>query len=377
MKRPTRICPPKNPYISEGSESEWPAGLPMPKVLFRRPQRLPPNEHLELVCSTERTGVIGDVIFDLRHPKLDPMDWIAESLLRIEEDRWRCPGRPFLWFPWYGKYSLELPNSGVHPPAKGQLSKAQKIAVEKDYSPEQNVCRGDTISLRQVDPEDLTGFGMRDMVQGELVRLAQLEITRPNGTVISVDTPLRFFLRRVSTQANSVDHALSKIRTMIKDAINAREIRRIAEEAELIGAMIQSRLQRQISDGESSELHHIASLSLLLGQLWAKAESATTVQPLAEVAKRSQLKAKEGGVKSGSTRRNAEWRQIAQNSAISVRQREPSFSQDDVATEISALWTEEIPRAPSHETLKKFISNLEHSGVIPRRVVRDAITPQA
>jgi hypothetical protein len=82
MKRPTKLCSSRNPYISEGSESEWPAGLPMPKVLFRRPQPLSPNEHLELVCRVERTGVVGDVIFDLRHPKLDPMGWIAESLLK-------------------------------------------------------------------------------------------------------------------------------------------------------------------------------------------------------------------------------------------------------------------------------------------------------
>jgi hypothetical protein len=369
MKRPTRNCPSKIPYISEGSESDWPAGLPMPKVLFPRPQQLPPNEHLELVCSVERTGVVADVIFDLRHPKLDPMDWTAESLLRSEEDRSRCPGRPFLWFPWYGEYKLELPNSRVHLATKGQsLSRAKKVALEKEFSPEQIVCRGDTISLRQVDPEDLTGFGMRDAVQGETVRLALLEITRPGGTVISVETPLRFFSRRVSTQINSVNHAISKIRTMVKDASNTGEIRRIAAEAESIGAMIRLRIHRRMSDRESSELEDIASLGLLLGQLWAKAESATTVQPLAELARRSQLKAKEGGVKSGSTRRNAPWRQIAEKLAIGIRQREPSFSQDDVATDIAALWKEKTPRAPSHETLKKFISKLEHSGVIPRRV---------
>jgi hypothetical protein len=369
MKRPTKLCSSKNPYISEGSESEWPAGLPMPKVLFRRPQPLSPNEHLELVCRVERTGVVGDVIFDLRHPKLDPMGWIGESLLRSAEDRRRCPGRPFLWFPWYGEYRLESSESRSRLAASGKsLSKARRVALEKEFYPEQFVCRGDTISLRQVDPEDLTGFWMRDVVQGETVRLAQLEITRSDRTVIEVDTPLRFFPRRASTKTNSVNIALSRIRTMIKDATARGTIRRIATEAEYIGAMIHSRIHMQISERETAELEDIASLSILLGQLWAKAESATTVQPLAELAQRSQLKAKEGGVKSGSIRRNAPWRQIAQKLAIDIRQREPSFSQDDVASDISTLWTEATPKAPGHETLKKFISKLEHSCVISRRV---------
>jgi hypothetical protein len=210
MKRSSRIPPSKNPYISKGSEREWPAGLPMPKVLFQRAQQLPPNEHLELVCRVERTGVVGDVIFDLRHPKLDPTGWSAESLLRSEEERRRCPGRPFLWFPWYGEYSLEFSKSRSRIAANGKnLASARRVALETEFTPELIVSRGDTISLRQVDPEDLTGLEMRDVVQGEAVRLAQLEITRPDQTVIGVETPLRFFSTSASTPTNNVNIALS------------------------------------------------------------------------------------------------------------------------------------------------------------------------
>ncbi len=171
-----------NPYISEGSNSDWPADLPMPRVLFPRTRQLPPNEHLELVCSVERTGVVGDVIFDLRHPELDPTRWSAESLLRSEEDRRRYQGRLFLWFPWYGEYRLELTKSMVHHATKSQsLSGAKKNALEKESSPEQILYHGDRISLQQVGPRALTGLKMRDMVQGESTRLALLEITRPDG----------------------------------------------------------------------------------------------------------------------------------------------------------------------------------------------------
>jgi hypothetical protein len=59
-----------------------------------------------------------------------------------------------------------------------------------------------------------------------------------------------------------------------------------------------------------------------------------------------------------------------------MRQRNPRLSQDDVAADIIALWTQETPTAPGPERLKKFISELEHAGVIPLRVGRKtAIMP--
>ena len=202
----------------------------MPRVLFPRTQRLPPNEHLELVCSVERTGVVGDVIFDLRHPKLDPTDWSAESLLRSEEDRRRYPGRPFLWFPWYGEYRLELSKSKSHSATKGQsLSGAKKMRLRKSFLLSKSFIPGDRISLRQIDPGDLTSLKMRDVVQGESVRLALLEITRTDGTIMSVETPLRFFSRHILIHRNSVDFVTSEIRTIVKNARNTREVRRIAE----------------------------------------------------------------------------------------------------------------------------------------------------
>jgi len=212
------------------------------------------------------------------------------------------------------------------------------------------------------------------VVQGELVRLALLEIIRPDGTILSVETPLRFFSRRVSNRTNTINDITSQIRAIVKNARNTSEVRRIAAKAEIIGATIHSRIHRHKYENEASEIESIVSLSILLGQLWAKAESATTVEPLAELAQQSQLKAREGGIKSGKTRRNAPWKQFAEKLAIRIRRKEPSFSQDDVATEIAVSWTEKTPDAPGHEALKKFISKLEHAGVIPPRVGRRRTT---
>jgi hypothetical protein len=93
-----------------GKQQRLARGSSKAKETIPREHRLPPNEHLELVCSLERTGIVGDVIFDLRHPKLDPIKWTAESLLRTREDKRRGPDRPYLWFPWYGEYTPDFSN---------------------------------------------------------------------------------------------------------------------------------------------------------------------------------------------------------------------------------------------------------------------------
>jgi len=135
---------PENPYISQGSSLDWPTDLPRPRVLFPRTHRLPPSEHLDLVCHVERTGIVGDVIFDLRHPTLDPVDWRAESLLRIDEDRRRRPFRPFLWFPWYGEH---LSN----------LSTAESRNIEASQTFRQ---RGKALSRRNFAPNTLSALGI-------------------------------------------------------------------------------------------------------------------------------------------------------------------------------------------------------------------------
>src|SRR5208283_1599152 len=117
-----------------------------------------------------------------------------------------------------------------------------------------------------------------------------------------------------------------------------------------------------------SELEDVVSMSILLGQFLAKAEAATTVEPLAEFAKQSQQKASESGLKSAEVRRNREWRSIANDLVTSIRLKQPHLSQDDVATEIAALWTKDVPKAPGHKTLKKFVSELERAGLIHRAV---------
>jgi len=248
-----------------------------------------------------------------------------------------------------------------------RLSRFKKNALEKEFEPEQIVYPGDRISLGQIDPGDSPRFKMRDVVQRELVRLVLIEITRTDGTISSVETPLRFFSRRASNHMNSIKDTISQIRTTVRNARNTGDVRRIAAEAETIGATIHSRIDQHKQESEASEIEGIVSLSILLGQLWAKAETATTVEPLAERAQQSQLKSREGGIKSGKTRRNAPWKQITEEMAIDIRQNKPSSSQDVVADEILVRWKKNDLDPPGHARLKKLVADMEKSGDLPRR----------
>jgi hypothetical protein len=359
----------ENPYISKGSSSDWPADLPKPRRLFPREHRLPPNEHLELVCSLERTGIVGDVIFDLRHPKLDSISWTVESLLRSREDQRRHPNRPYLWFPWYGAYTQDSSHNSAQLAAKGQkLSRSKLDRLEMEYTPEQIVYPGDKIYIAQEKSIYPADRKMRDVVQEDSVALVFLEISRADGTVVRVETPLRLFSREISSYYNNVNIITSKIRLIVERANNKRDVERIATEADGVASTINQLIHALKYDNKTSEVENIVSMSILLGQLLAKAEAATTLEPLAEAQQEFREKSRAAGIKSGKTRRQAPWRQIAQDLAIQTREKHPDLSQDKVAGEIFALWKDDQP--PTHKTLKEFVSELERDGVILRRATQ-------
>src|ERR1700722_14904152 len=161
--------------------------LSAPRLLFPRDRDPPRDRHLELICRAERVGTVEGVGFDLRHPKLDPVDWVAESLGRGERDRRRYPGRPFLWFPWYGPYSGEIQKREASGSSGwDRFSKAKKRAIELEFAPEKEVRAGDIVSLSHSELINPADYKMRDVLQYDSVRLATLQIKRADGTVDTV-----------------------------------------------------------------------------------------------------------------------------------------------------------------------------------------------
>jgi hypothetical protein len=105
-----------------------------------------------------------------------------------------------------------------------------------------------------------------------------------------------------------------------------------------------------------------------LGYLWAQIEAEFELKPLAKLARRVKAGAISGGSKSGQVRRRKRaetWEAIAKEMAKGIRARNPTFSQDRVADEISALWQDENPKG--HGTLKGLISRMEKAGELPKK----------
>jgi hypothetical protein len=110
---------------------------------------------------------------------------------------------------------------------------------------------------------------------------------------------------------------------------------------------------------------------VIMGYLWAKAEAELGLKPLAESTLRMKAGGSLGGNKSGEARRSKRaktWEPHARELANAIREEQPSFSQDRVASEIMARWKEADFEPPGHKTLKSLISQMERAGQLPTRV---------
>ena len=349
--------------------------LPKPRLLFTRDRDPPRDQHLELICGVERVGVVDGVGFDLRHPKLDRVDWVAESLGRAERDRRRRPGRPFLWFPWYGPYAEEIPKrEASRSPGWRKFSDARKRAIELEFTPETEVRAGEIVSLSQSELIDPADYRMRDVLQDDFVRLAALQIKKADGTVEIVGTPLRFFRRLASSRSTDDPRSIvDRIDAIVNDAENGDDVVRLAADARETTSIVNS-IYRDVGEvlGAAGErgrrladrhLGELVNMSIRLGRLLARADAATTIEPLAERHARS----KQGAAKGGKTRSERPWKAIARPMIAEARREHPEYSPSDIASDVSAGWKEEVPSAPGHKTLMKFVYELERAGEIPRR----------
>jgi hypothetical protein len=79
-------------------------------------------------------------------------------------------------------------------------------------------------------------------------------------------------------------------------------------------------------------------------------------------------RSQKGGKNSGATRREKGdlWKATAAQMAKEIRGAHPGWSQDDVSSEIIALWKEEEP--PGHTSVKGLISRMERDDELPRAV---------
>jgi hypothetical protein len=172
--------------------------------------------------------------------------------------------------------------------------------------------------------------------------------------------------RRISQHARTRPPASGEIRTLPSfDAQSAQMIERQMDEFRKLAASgdPDDPLVRNAKDA----CFAIAE-AVRLGYLWAQTEAEFELKPLARSARRVKAGAISGGAKSGEMRRqNRAWLPIAKEMAKDIRAQNPTFSQDDVATEIDARWKDTTCRPPRHPTLKGLTSEMEKAGELPKR----------
>ena len=362
-----------------------------------------------------RHGVIDGVEIDLRHESLQRGEWIPPLFGHSPEP---AAGAPYIWFPWFGDFdsrSLQreaeeaiakqltamLHGNGVagakleatnSPGAGGNPSEA-KLLVEqyvRSHTPECFVLKGDRIYVKEV-ASVLTGDEFSHPHDRE-VRNAQLWIKRANGDSEGINTPLIFTLPDTLLNDNNLKAPFDAIVGRILEKFGLDSIENIEtvtgdssyayhalQEAYALWLLGRNRYEDNIEGNivvvtpmftskaflEGGKPAHAVNNAIMLGYLWAKAEFQSIGSPIMDSARTMAARSSVGGIKGAETRRRKSeegWRLIAGEMAIKIRAEMPESSQDKVAGEIDTRWKVAEPKAPSHQTLKKFVAELERSG---------------
>jgi hypothetical protein len=312
----------------------------------------------------ERHGVVDGVEIDLRHELLDPKEWgtttIGNSYLSFRETIGLL-----IWFPWFGSYDEESIVTMLFGSEKADEIKMQSRLEYARFllsrrKPDCFVESGDKIYIYRVIK---SGFESQfDHLHDIQHRFAFLRIKKPNSKPISVKAPLEFIGHTAMGPANGKNY-FSKIVNRICDRFGVNNIHEIEipeecnsyRESAVIyaGSLARSTKDlRKLADEfpskesrDAEQTMHLINTSVLLGYLWAKAESEKSMKPFAIEGLRSKEKKAIAGKISGATRRaEAEqgWRPHALELAQKIQAKGQNLSQFDLARAIEDSWSLKI-----------------------------------
>jgi hypothetical protein len=349
--------------------------------------------HMELrrIFHIDRHGTVDGVEIDLRHELLDPREW-GTSLIGDSFSKRRSPREPFVWFPWFGKFDKELIRKEIiedeikH--GREQPSEEFLDSWVRDHTPECFVYRGDKIVIDNIERIQIGDYF--DHPHDSEIRYARLRIIRAKGRSQKITKPLMFVGNTSLFAPRAGRDFFYKIAHRICRHFKIKslgEMDKIKEEhSYAYGALSRAQflqyltkdIRKLADDFLSRSVEHNTAFStctlidsaVVVGYLWAKAESELGLKPLAEASLRSKAGGSLGGNKSGEARRNKRaktWEPHARELANAIRKEQPSFSQDRVAGEIVARWKEASFDPPGHKTLKSLLSQMERNGHLPAR----------
>ena len=354
----------------------------------------------------DRHGQVDGVSFDFRHTDLDPDEWWSDAYSGLaNEFRMRPSFWPFLWFPWFGEFSPAQVDESIdrelsEHPGPERSESDQRVALRREYTPDAFVERGDAVRLAEVKIAR-TGHGLHYKHDSE-IRFGFVEILRRDGSKQFVEEPIEFVgihslsrggkLRCFETIGGRVSEHFGVRSIFDRKAIEALfEVDKFAEtRSPAHGALIEATLLaesyrswkkkydslyyrstnsvRTKAYREASEVVNSINKACLVGYLWAHAEAAQHMEPLALAALASRSGASRAGQASGARRRAkaaATWQALVKDEAIKLRAKHSTISQSALATEILFLLGEDS--LPSHPIIVRYISKLERDNELPKR----------
>ena len=356
---------------------------------------------LEKICAVDRYGSLDGVQFDLRHELLDPAEWQTRSSVGWawgEDPYGQHPGLPFIWFPWHGEFNKIALMQQVEDLIKehvalfnevltNAMTRKLRARYRRDVIPECVVNFGDKIVVEFVKrtPIDDEFSHLHDFE----IRFAYCRVLRPNGKISKISTPITF-LGTTSVNTKNPDHnEFDRIVYRISKHFGVKSLYDLEwDKGGLASAA--AHCAKAVLYYSKEALKSIRTLdfdspdyakanshwksvnkAVLTGYYWARAEAELAMKPLATSALRAKAGATSGGAESGKARqrkRAETWEPIAREMAKGIRAENPTFSQDDVATEIDAGWKATTCDPPGHSTLKGLISRMEQAGELPKRL---------
>jgi hypothetical protein len=301
----------------------------------------------------DRHGIVEGVEFDLRHNMLDPSEW-ETNVLGLDPGMYQ-PGDPLLWFPWFGAF---------------ESSDSRK--------PDAFIHQGDKIIIDDVDRFN-TGHRLDRLQNGE-IRAAYLTVIKPDESKHKIYASLKFTNKESIFRNNAAFDIISWRILEFRQSDNLHGSA-YAHKAILLHYDIEKRTRetrevaRDITSNDEKHTQARKDFELLndalrLGYFWAKVEAELDLLPNAEKALKQPGFGAVGGVKSGEARRRKSantWEPHARELAKEIRGKDPSLSQDNLATEIAAQWKDMDHREPGSKTLKKLISKMEKDGHLPKQ----------
>ncbi len=113
------------------------------------------RRHMELrrIFGMERHGSVEGVEFDLRHPLIDPKEWVTYVIGAVGATTFRNDREPFLWFPWMGNFDAEALRSELlvdEQKFEGTHNERRFNAMVRSCTPEHFVYAGDKVVVVRV-----------------------------------------------------------------------------------------------------------------------------------------------------------------------------------------------------------------------------------